>query len=668
METTLLLISMPWSDPEIPSIQTGILKAYIDSLLSDQVKTHTCSPFVSIPMERRQNGYVNTFQKYEDFEEYPYFFLCWRRFLCRDRRLARISFSTLLKGANQIETDERLTVASLDRLERRTRHEIERMIVPKLSREGLNVVGFTLNYYQLFASIFCVRYLEEKHPSFRCVFVFGGATVIYPKVSEVLRRFGVRGVCVVGEGERKLELIARECLNTPNGRRADLTARLACLHPGIYDIQQHSLNLYEPRYEELLGLQTSIGSAPLPDFREYYSTLRAAAGDDESYRSLRSETWLALEGTRGCFARCDFCDVHTSWNGFRRSEAKHIVDSALKLAREHRVAKLKFMDNVCDTWAEEYAEILIRNRLKLTSFMECRVHHPEWFWSKLALSGVDDVQVGIEAFSPSLLAAMNKGTRAKQNLLVQKWLKELGVVSLSNLISHHCKSTLKHVEETRKILELIPHLDRLNFSPLGLLIGSPLYKKLDPTERKALQERQAFVLPKSLDPYFVIKGEYEPPNSWFKPGVLSAWDDLIAWEGRFFEKYEEDAFMTETCYSPDQLVIRDGRYGNVKEHYLEGPAARLYRLCHRGPKMSVLAEQLGLETEWISEALSSLISKGLLVELEGSYIALALRPRDELIENCLEAMAAGRKSQVAVSLRLQEDDVGAAANQHASTH
>lgn len=638
MQTKLHLVSMPWANPELPSIQTAVLKAYIDSVLADKIVTMTYSAFASILLEQNRRGYSDYFYKYQDFEEYPYFLMYSRRFLPRGTRLSQASVNRLIRRLNGFYTytDERLTLRRIAQLEARTGRYIEEVIVPQLFRRGLNVVGFTLNYYQLYASLYCARYLQTYFPNYKYLFVFGGATVIYPKVAEVLKVLDVEGLCVIGEGERKLELILREILAMSSNHSSRLIERLATLHEGIYDIQRRTVNLYEPTPATLLDLQSSMDSLPLPNFSEYYATLRKVFTDHKVHAKYKAESWLALEGSRGCFAHCDFCDVHTSWSGFRKSKPERIVENVLELTKKHRSSRVKFMDNVCDTWAERYAELLIQRKIRITSFMECRVHHPETFWTKLSLSGVESVQVGIEAFSPGLLRAMNKGTKAKQNLLVQKWLKELGIESLSNLISHHPKSTPQHVEETKRVLRLIPHLDRLDFSPLGLLIGSPLDGRLSAEEKRHLKERQAFALPKTLDKYFVLKGEYDPPDDWFDSKVPEAWDRLIEWEEKFFRNCGTDAFMSSTRYGFEEILIRDGR-GEIKEYHLKGDIARLYNFCHRGATVETLRRDAQVPASTIEKSLTWLLRKQLLVELEGFYVALALRPRDELIHNYVEA-------------------------------
>lgn len=635
MRCKLHLVSMPWANPELPSIQTATLDAYVNSVFGKQIPTRTYSAFASICLKENRVGYSNYLERFREFEEYPYFLIYLRRFLNNDPHLRRLSMPALLKKVNSNITDkeEPLTLPKLAQIENRTCRYIDNTMVPNLSRKDLNVIGFTLNYYQLYASLFCARYLAERYPNYRYLFVFGGATVIYPKVAAVLKSLGVQGICVIGEGERKLELLLKEILKTPNEEYPNLIGRLASLHEAIYDIQNRTLDLYQVSRENLLNLQMSVDDLPVPIFNEYYDSLSKAFSNEKLRAEFKADSWLAMEGTRGCFAKCDFCDVHMSWSGFRKGTPEQIVDDLLELAKKHGSPRVKFMDNVCDTWAERYADLLINRKIQIEAFMECRVHHPEVFWTKLSLSGVKMVQVGIEALAPVYLQAMKKGTRAKQNLLVQKWLKELGIDSLSNLITHHPKSTIADIKETKRVLQLIPHLDRLDFSNLALLIGTPLYKELRPREIPKLEERQPFTLPKSLDKYFVLKGEYEPPDRCFRRGVNEAWDELIEWGNEFYDKFSENAFMTATRYGPDEILIRDGRYGYIKDYHLYGDRARIYHLSHQGSTLESLSADTGLPLDVLEKNLSWLIVRKLLVKLDGFYISLALRPRDELVQN-----------------------------------
>ena len=81
MKTEVHLVSMPGADPELPSIQISALKAYVDAVFGNRVTTRTYSAFASIALEQTPRGYSKYDDRYEPFEEYPYFLLYFRRYL-----------------------------------------------------------------------------------------------------------------------------------------------------------------------------------------------------------------------------------------------------------------------------------------------------------------------------------------------------------------------------------------------------------------------------------------------------------------------------------------------------------------------------------------------------------------------------------------------------------
>ena len=94
--------------------------------------------------------------------------------------------------------------------------------------------------------------------------------------------------------------------------------------------------------------------------------------------------------------------------------------------------------------------------------------------------------------------------------------------------------------------------------------------------------------------------------------------------------------MSSIRCGAEEILIRDGRYGEIKEYHLPGDIARLYNLCHQGATLETLSRDAQVPKSTIEKSLAWLIGKQLLVELDGFYIALALRPRDELIRNYVE--------------------------------
>ena len=114
MRTKLHLISMPWANPELPSIQIAALKAFVDSVFSRQVPTRTYSAFAAILLEQTKTGYHNYYEKYQEFEEYPYFVMYCQELLRNTPKLRSISLDKLMTHINEVHGAEAVVAFEVD--------------------------------------------------------------------------------------------------------------------------------------------------------------------------------------------------------------------------------------------------------------------------------------------------------------------------------------------------------------------------------------------------------------------------------------------------------------------------------------------------------------------------------------------------------------------------
>lgn len=630
MNLKIHLVSMPWADVYVPSVQLGALKAHVDPLLPPGQSVAAHSAFSSIFLE---SGETELYSQLASQRELPYLLLTWSQFIeGTERGVEGVDTATLLAEIAAAPGGEVMTAERLERLRAATDEYIERHIGPTLISDGMNLVGFTLNYNQVYASIYCALRLRERWPDRPLRFLFGGASAATPAVADVLRRLGLEGFGVLGEGERKLEIIAAMILDLDASRVGSLAASIPAAVPGVYDIQTHQRNLHQRDASCFTSQLPSLGGLPMPEVDEYFTGVeRVFAGSEQRHR-FESHVQLPIEGSRGCFASCDFCGINVNWQGFRKRTAQHVVQDVMAAVERYGTRRVLFMDNVCDTWAEEYADEMIRRRVRIPAMMELRAHHPQRFWTKLALAGVDRVQVGIEALAPGLIRRMRKGTKAWQNVLVQKWLRELEITSMSNLITGHPRSLVEDVEQTRRIIEQTAHMGGYSLSSYTLAYGSPLYDELDDEQRRQLvvdTYRPSLAAVKDfLVPYY----GYLPPRRWYDERVRQAWRDFVAWYDGMLDSRERTPTMTAHRIGDERVVVVDERREGLREHTLEGELARVHDECHLGLHRSRLAE-LEIPLPRLRQRLDALVERGLVLELDGCFIALALRPRDELVHD-----------------------------------
>ena len=616
MNVAVHLIATPWASWGSPSIQIGALKAHLDRAFAGAVPTTTYSAHFSIIAEAAaaSGRDLVDLSSLGRHGEYLYFLLYRRRFLHGVRN--SVALTELLDryavrsriGDHAIDGDGLdLSIETLDLIETATCAYLDDVVAPALDTEACNVVGFTMNYDQVYASLYCLRHLEAARPDATKLFVFGGMSAMVPSVHEIFAKLGVDAQCVIGEGERKLEGIVRAAAGLP--AEADADAQLA-----------------------------TLDDLPAPDYDEYFATVRDACADDDVWIVLSDSLTLLVEGSRGCFARCDFCGLNAQWNGFRKRTATRIAETVDALTARHGIKRVDFVDNVCDTWAEAFADDRIRRGSQMPMFMELRAHHPEAFWVRLGLAGVIAIQIGVEAIAPALLAQMGKGTRVIQNLRAHKYLRELGIKSNSNLITHHPRSTLADIDATVRIARLVPHLGVFTLSRFRLALGSPLFAALALEDQRAARSLVPVELDPTVDDLLLGWGSdlVSVGDTVLDPAIARAWDRFRGWYTELVAAEQESPSLCTVRPIRDGAVITRTFYGTTTELILDAPTAAVYDACHAGPTLAELGVQLGRQPAELEQTLDMLIAASVLLEVDGYYLALAVRDREQLVSAARE--------------------------------
>jgi radical SAM superfamily enzyme YgiQ (UPF0313 family) len=629
------LVAMPWAQPDTPSIQLAGLKAHLDRARQGRGTCRTYSAFFSILQDLKGGRFLEFFREVEDLGEYVYLPLYLRRFGPQEfRRRAAIA---RVVAALRTDRAAPLSLAVLDGLERSTRRFLDRQVAPRLLARGLNLVGFSLNYHQVYSSLYAAEHLRRRFPDRHFLFVYGGCSASLPGVYRLLADLGIPGVIVIGEGEKKLELLVRACEGLPLSDARSALSAVDGLDPGIIAIgAKVDLETPDPaRYATQVGAMRELA---LPDCDEYFAALRRACADEQAYAAFRATTNILVEGSRGCFARCDFCGLNRVWQGFRKHPADHVLRDTVSLTRRYQTSLFVFVDNVCDTWAGAYARMLVGQGVRQRFFMNLRASHPEPFWTLLVLAGLEDTQVGVEAISSPLLKAMGKGTRVVHNLAAHKYLSELGLEPTDNLITHHPASTMADVRETRRIVRQVPHWSPFRPTVFTLEPGSPIYEGLGPKERAALRPARTFRLPPAAARYALEYAFEMPKRLTLGREVARAWGAFARQLTREREhRLAAGPRLDVVRIAPDTLRITDTRRGRVRHYDVSGDAARIYDACHAGLRLDQIGRATGLSLETVTANLAKFLRAQLVLRVDRFYLSLALRSRDELVRRLLGA-------------------------------
>ncbi|RWB31647.1 radical SAM protein [Mesorhizobium sp.] len=641
MQTEAHFVAMPLAYPFHPSSQLGYLHGYAKSAFDGRIGIHSHHAF--LPVLHRAVGLRmgEFFQRYSLVgEEILYLccalsalnhgetdFLPAESYEAAFQRYHRYSFDAGNESQQFLVPIAHEQVAALtEAMEFYVAHHL----APALKPDALNLVGFTASFCQVFGSIFAARHLARlTTPDVVCL--FGGSSFSLPEGRRTLAAWGVDGLIVKGAGEMPLGRIIEAALALPEGMKAQKirTALGAAGGNNVATVRDAHVDV------ELAFSQRSLDQLPDPDYDDYFADLRDLCQDESNYHTIcNSFVSLPIEGSRGCFAKCDFCHNPNITTVFRSLTGEQVARRTLRLVERYGVENVTFVDSVSNTWAEDYADFLLDRKIELQAFMELRVHEPELFWTKMALCGAVTLQLGIEAISSPLLRAMKKGTSVIQNLAATKFMTEMGIRDASNLIIHHPRSTVADVEETIRIMQLCEHLPVFNLSRFVVSYASPLYNELPKAKKEILSrgfdwlppEMAAFGWPRHLS--------YTWPIAWTDPTVTEAWLHFQGWYDLHLRDLAERQVAPSVTVEDDDddtLVINDTRFGRSRRLAVAGLDAQVAVACHEPRKLWHLARDLPASESAIGESLVRLEKDKIIVRVEDDYLTLALRPKHERI-------------------------------------
>lgn len=623
------LFSAPWASPLFAPISIETLASFLRREVEiPRENIATWPAHFAIPCRVEGMSFGDVYNTFSRYGESLYFALYYQRYLQDLHGTLRPEelIGTIARTHRRREHDGELDLQSCAAIARATYSFLEDL---ELDPTELHVIGFSLNYEQTYASLFMAKMLRELFPEHRFVFLFGGACASYPATRKLLFELEFDAFIVVGEGERKLAGIVETCRRHQH-EPADLLRKLIeAPELGVLHASDQS-SMFERNPAWFEAQISALSSLPLPDYASFLEFVEDSFSSGDHFERVKHLLRLPVEGTRGCFAKCDFCSLNQGWDGFRKMSSEEVVGRTRRTVNATGINSVFFVDNVCDTWAEGYAEALSSEGRNIDAFMELRAHHPQEFWAKLRRAGVSRVQVGIEAIAPALLTEMRKGTRAIQNLRAMKYLRELGYWTGNNLIIHHPRSTKADVDFTRRILEQIPHFGPLTLSSFVLEYGSPLYKELADGAREHLRLELDYQVPESVRRFAVGTGyALEVP---LPAEVVEAWNEFAEWHTALSRRLHESPPSMTVHEEGATSVVRDHRRPAAPvEHRLVGAARDIHRICHQGPTLAQLELQAQLSSETLSSSLDELIAVGLVMVVDGYFLTLALRPAEELI-------------------------------------
>lgn len=596
-EGRLLLISMPFSESFVPSIQLGTLSGYLKSRDIPVDVQHAylkCADILnpgwysiisnSMPNEIFYPGFLfpENFKRYRDEIE-AYFNGIIKNFSV-DRSFSLEAFLERINSFN-----EKL-LSDIDLLQ-------------------YSLIGFSVTFDQLKASLYIARRIKQQCP--HIPIVFGGAFCTEDLGISLLKTFSEIDFIVSGEGEETLTSLF--------------------------------LNLSEKGFDSIKGLgwrdngtvrfngspePLSLDNLPVPDYDDYFNTLEGCSPGTREY--IRNYLSIPIEGSRGCWwNKCTFCSLNAQFIRYREKPAERIIDEVKELSDRYHCHSIRFIDNVqrIKDFGKLMSDLKDLNK-DLNIILEIRAGHlKKEDYRLMREAGVNIVRIGIEGFGNQCLKKMNKGVTTIENIAALKYCQEFGVLSFYNIIINYPNEECSDLEETAENLRFLrSFIPPISIHPMGLAHGSPVYYNPGDFNIKEMKiPRSAFLRfpEKTWQTLIPLFYGYNCIND--KEDRTSAWQKIF----KEWLHTGEERLDTPLLYYRDSgsfLTITDRFSGKDSKTVLEGIERELYLFCDSIQTKSVILEHFpNLSPDRLEEIIEKWITNRWMFREGDKLLSLAVK-------------------------------------------
>jgi ribosomal peptide maturation radical SAM protein 1 len=593
------LVAMPWSIFNRPSVQVGVLKAYLERQDSS-FQVNGFHPYLGLAKELG-TGFYNAIAQDVWLCDAIYAGLLFPEQKNKIRKFANKSLAGIAEAKDK-DVDQLWDIVG----------EQTQALVNGRYWQEFKLVGFTVCFSQLLSSLYAASLLKEKYPELPIV--FGGSSCVGAMGRSLLQAFPFIDYVVHGEGELPMVNLCRY-----------LRGEVDSLAPQVFSPGQQLSGVDDG----LAGCQIqALTELPAPDYDDYFKEQAA------QFKAAPFIPELPVEFSRGCWwAKCTFCNLNLQWQGYRGRSGEEMARLVVGLAERYGCLDFSFTDNALPVKESDifFEKIASLNR-DYRFFAEIRVSQRGKSLQTLRRGGLVAVQAGIESLSQALLKRMNKGARVIENLALMKEAVALGIVLDGNLITGFPQSTSEDVEETLANLDFVLPFTPLSTASFFLGHGSPVAANPEDYGIRAISQhannRKFFPKDVLASLELMIKdyqGDRVAQRKLWKPVERK----VKAWQ-RFHAKRRSSAHQVCPLSYRDGgsvLIIRQELPDQAALHHrLRGISREIYLACGDICDIEdLLACFQTLKRLQLEKFLNDLVLKRLLFAQGTKYLALAVR-------------------------------------------
>jgi ribosomal peptide maturation radical SAM protein 1 len=594
----LALISMPWSIFNRPSIQMGALKSYLERETDYRVDNY--HPYLSF-------AETITTELYSQISlsgwagEALFAPLLFPEKKSDARKLFR---QCLARKVNPLpDFDELVTLVE----------QCCSQWVTKIKLNQYNLLGFSICFSQLFPSLYMAKKIKKEFPDMQIV--FGGSSCSGDIGKSLMHHFPEIDYLIDGEGEQQL----LELCNFFTGRAGTLPEKIHTQYPRPNSKTGKS------------ATSLNLSDLPYPDYTSYFQEIKQVF-PHKSFIPL-----LPIEFSRGCWwNKCTFCNLNLQWQNYRFKECDRMVAETLHLANKHECLHFTFTDNALPPReADQFFKKLLKKEMDFDFFAEIRGITDPKRLKLYSHAGLKTVQVGIEAFSTSLLTKMAKGTTTIDNIAVMKMCSAMGIRMEGNLITDFPTTTDEEITETLRNLDFVLPFLPLQAATFFLGYGSPIHAH---TKNFSIAEvtshpKNRLLFPKDyLRSMAMLTNSYRGDKKKQQKKWQSVKKKICAWH--YFHDRRAQSRKHPLYYRDGStfLIIRQERISDAPLlHRLCGTSRKIYLSCERPTEIaSLLVAFPGITESALRTFIDELCLKHLMFKENDRVLALAVHNMNTL--------------------------------------
>ncbi|MBL6447661.1 RiPP maturation radical SAM C-methyltransferase [Fulvivirga sp. 29W222] len=578
-----LIASMPWPTYNMPSIQVGVLKSFIER---DGHKCIGAHWFLDIYKYLGHDLYTSISSEYLIVGEAIYSSLYFE-----EHREEIVKSNPLLQKT--LSSDPTF----LEKLDQK--HD---EILLRYNWNEIDLVGFTLNFSQTMPSIYMAAKIKRLNPKIKII--IGGAEGTSEMGASLIDQFDCIDFACNGEGEQLLlELVKSDLVDLTNIKKINSL------------IYRENGKTYTNPSSQL----DSLRNLPVPNLDEYFTGLAL-----NNLNPYDLSVVLPIESSRGCYYSCSFCSLNIQWDGTRFQYPETVKNNISELVAKYKILDFFFVDNITPINSKEiFSEVQSLN-FDIRFFYEMRANISYDSLKAMHKAGLKRVQIGTEAMSSSLLRKFNKKSLTIHNIQGLKNCEELGIIVSSNFIINHPSTDQNDINETIKNISYCYHLRPPSaFSEFGLMFGSPDYNSpKDTFSIKGNHKDYRKIYPrKQFDALNLPVKEYITKS---KPPDWSSIKQIVEhWKKTYNNKTTHLLSMQD---GGTFLKIEDRRYGPVDVFILDKTERDLYLLISQITPFAKIKNKYPDKNEnELRTCLQGLIDLKLVFEEDDKFLSLAIR-------------------------------------------